>query len=76
MGTMSTLCVYATFHMGLFFDYFGARASYALGCALTLGGWLLVSWALARRLPAWQVGLCLSVASQVPLWRPLSIVSR
>ena len=63
MGTCASLAGMFSFS-GVWFDRYGARPSYALGGSLSVGGLLLTSWGLGRRLPAWLIGLTLAVSAQ------------
>lgn len=64
IGTTGTLFVYVTYHTGIFYDRFGARASLVLGGSLAVSGWLLTIWGITMRHPAWLVGLYQAICGQ------------
>jgi len=64
MGTMCSLAVYVTPHMGCFFDTYGPQRALILGTALTVGGWLLTRWGILQQQPAWVIGCYLALCSQ------------
>eukprot|EP00928_Gymnodinium_smaydae_P017394 TRINITY_DN16644_c0_g6_i1.p1 TRINITY_DN16644_c0_g6~~TRINITY_DN16644_c0_g6_i1.p1 ORF type:complete len:443 (+),score=41.13 TRINITY_DN16644_c0_g6_i1:164-1330(+) len=64
IGTIGTLSVYVNFHLGMFFDRFGVRASLLMSIACIVGGWLLTRWGILEHQPAVLIGLYQALCGQ------------
>eukprot|EP00928_Gymnodinium_smaydae_P017387 TRINITY_DN16644_c0_g2_i2.p1 TRINITY_DN16644_c0_g2~~TRINITY_DN16644_c0_g2_i2.p1 ORF type:complete len:476 (+),score=88.38 TRINITY_DN16644_c0_g2_i2:76-1428(+) len=64
IGTIATLSVYVNFHLGVFFDRFGVRASLLLSIFCIAGGWMLTRWGIQEHQPAIVIGLYQALCGQ------------